>query len=59
MGDGPQYNPEGEANIETYISGRQLNYKVKEDDYAKHEKPDEEAEMHRHLHLSNSGEDSI
>lgn len=38
MGDGPQYNPEGEVNVATYMDGKTLSYKVKEDDYAPYTK---------------------
>lgn len=38
MGDGPQYNPEGEVNVATYMDGKSLSYKVKEEDYAPYTK---------------------
>lgn len=36
LGDGPEYNPDGEAKVATYIAGKTLNYKVTEDDYLRH-----------------------
>lgn len=35
--DGPEYNPQGEAKVETNINGETLKYKVSEDDYAQHQ----------------------
>lgn len=37
IGEGPQYNPDGYANVETSLHGRENKYTISADDFRSHQ----------------------